>query len=178
MGSWCTFANRRQQDDVIRSRIARTRRDHLRQHAAPKDGVARAHGGLQGHPDTQMRLAASPRSPMPSRGSTGLWRLITPGFPSRRNCPSICIAHLGTSRIWTICSPGKQRSLSTSQTLQYDKVVYLVDPSRENQTPAGARVTIIDDPDGRIKIRFERPRFLVPGVRQIYVPSRYSPLVL
>jgi len=49
----------------------------------------------------------------------------------------------------------EQRSLSASLTLQYDKVLYLVDPCRENQRLAGKRVTVIDYPDGRIKIRHE-----------------------
>jgi hypothetical protein len=45
-----------------------------------------------------------------------------------------------------------------SLTLQYDKVLYLVDPSGENEKLAGKRVTVIDFPDGRIKIRYEGPR--------------------
>jgi hypothetical protein len=49
----------------------------------------------------------------------------------------------------------EQRSLSASLTLQYDKVLYLLDPSRENQRLAGKRVTVVDYPDGRIKIRYE-----------------------
>jgi hypothetical protein len=49
----------------------------------------------------------------------------------------------------------EQRSLSTALTLQYDKVLYLVDPIRENQRLAGKRVTVIDYPDGRIKIKYE-----------------------
>jgi len=49
----------------------------------------------------------------------------------------------------------EQRSVSAALTLQYDKVLYLVDPSRENQKLAGKRVTVIDYPDGRIKIRYE-----------------------
>jgi hypothetical protein len=40
-------------------------------------------------------------------------------------------------------------------TLQYDKVLYLVDTIRENQRLAGKRVTVIDYPDGRIKIRYD-----------------------
>ena len=47
------------------------------------------------------------------------------------------------------------RTLSRSLSLQYDKVLYLVDPSKENQSLAGRRVTVIDFPDGRIKIRYE-----------------------
>jgi hypothetical protein len=33
--------------------------------------------------------------------------------------------------------------------------LYLVDPVRENQRLAGKRVTVIDYPDGRIKIKYE-----------------------
>ncbi len=33
--------------------------------------------------------------------------------------------------------------------MQYDKVLYLVDPSRENQKLAGKRVTVIDYPGVR-----------------------------
>jgi hypothetical protein len=47
------------------------------------------------------------------------------------------------------------RTLSASLTLQYDKVLYLVDPSPENQRLAGKRVNVIDYPDGRIAIRYE-----------------------
>lgn len=49
----------------------------------------------------------------------------------------------------------EQRTLSASLTLQYDKVLYLVDPVHENQRLAGQRVTVIDYPDGRIKIKHE-----------------------
>ena len=49
----------------------------------------------------------------------------------------------------------EQRTLSASLTLQYDKVLYLVDPSPENARLAGKRVMVIDYPDGRIKIRYE-----------------------
>jgi hypothetical protein len=49
----------------------------------------------------------------------------------------------------------EQRSLSTALTLQYDKVLYLVDPIRENQRLAGKQVTVIDYPDGGIKIKYE-----------------------
>lgn len=45
--------------------------------------------------------------------------------------------------------------MSASLTLQYDKVLYLVDPTPENERLAGKRVMVIDYPDGRIKIRYE-----------------------
>ena len=49
----------------------------------------------------------------------------------------------------------EQRTLSASLTLQYDKVLYLIEPSPENQRLAGKRVLVIDYPDGKIKIRYE-----------------------
>jgi hypothetical protein len=49
----------------------------------------------------------------------------------------------------------EQRTLSASLTLQYDKVLYLIDPTPENQRLAGKRVCVVDYPDGRIKIRYE-----------------------
>jgi hypothetical protein len=45
--------------------------------------------------------------------------------------------------------------LSASLTLQYDKVLYLVVPSEENQRLAGKRMNVIDYPDARIAIRYE-----------------------
>jgi hypothetical protein len=49
----------------------------------------------------------------------------------------------------------EQRSLSAALTLQYDKVLYLVGTICENQGLTGKRVTVIDYPDGRIKIRYD-----------------------
>lgn len=47
------------------------------------------------------------------------------------------------------------RTLSASLTLQYDKGLYLIEPSSENQRLAGKRVLVIDYQDGKIKIRYE-----------------------
>jgi hypothetical protein len=47
------------------------------------------------------------------------------------------------------------RTLSASLTIQYDKVLYLVEPTEENQKLAGKRVNVVDYPDGRIAIRYE-----------------------
>jgi len=47
------------------------------------------------------------------------------------------------------------RTLSSSLALQYDQVLYLVEPTRDNQRLAGKRVAVIDFPDGPIKIRYE-----------------------
>jgi len=60
--------------------------------------------------------------------------------------------HEDLAEIFTWQEP---RTLSRSLSLQYDKVLYLIEPSKENQPLAGRRVTVIDFPDGRIKIRYE-----------------------
>ncbi len=47
------------------------------------------------------------------------------------------------------------RTLSQSLTLQYDKVLFLVEPSETAQSAIGKRVTVVDYPDGRIAIRYQ-----------------------
>ncbi len=66
------------------------------------------------------------------------------------------------------------RPLSASLTLQHDKVLYLVTPSRENQRLAGKRVMVIDYPDGRIKLRHEG-RDLPTDKRSVKCPTRRYP---
>jgi hypothetical protein len=48
-----------------------------------------------------------------------------------------------------------ERTLSQSLTLQYDKVLFLVEPSETAQSAIGKRVTVVDYPDGRIAIRYQ-----------------------
>lgn len=48
-----------------------------------------------------------------------------------------------------------ERTLSQSLTLQYDKVLFLVEPSATAQAAIGKRVTVVDYPDGRIAIRYQ-----------------------
>jgi len=73
-----------------------------------------------------------------------------PALPVNVHRPLMDYENLDDSFTWQ-----EQRSLSMALTLQYDKVLYLVDPIRENQRLAGKRVTVIDYPDGRIKIKYE-----------------------
>jgi hypothetical protein len=47
------------------------------------------------------------------------------------------------------------RTLSQSLTLQYDKVLFLIEPSETAQAAIGKRVTVVDYPDGRIAIRYQ-----------------------
>jgi len=48
-----------------------------------------------------------------------------------------------------------ERTLSQALTLQYDKVLFLLEPSPFAQAAIGKRVTIVDYPDGRLAIRYK-----------------------
>ena len=39
-------------------------------------------------------------------------------------------------------------------TLQYDKVVFIMEPSEQAKVAIGKRVTVVDYPDGRLAIRY------------------------
>jgi transposase len=47
------------------------------------------------------------------------------------------------------------RTLSSALSLQYDNVLYLIEPTEQNRMLAGRRVTVSEFPDGRIKIGHE-----------------------
>ena len=47
----------------------------------------------------------------------------------------------------------EQRSVTQNLTLQYDKVLFLLEPNKITRPLARQRVTVIDDPDGRLSIR-------------------------
>ena len=47
----------------------------------------------------------------------------------------------------------EQRRLSQALTLQYDKVVFIVEPSEPAKAAIGKYVTVFDYPDGRLSIR-------------------------
>ncbi len=49
----------------------------------------------------------------------------------------------------------EERTLSQSLTLQYDKVLFILEPSETAQAAIGKRVTVVDYPDGRISIRYK-----------------------
>jgi len=47
-----------------------------------------------------------------------------------------------------------EQTLSQALTLQYDKVMFILDPTEEAQAAIGKRVTVVDYPDGRLAIRY------------------------
>ena len=47
----------------------------------------------------------------------------------------------------------EERTLSQALTLQYGKVIFILEPSEQAKAAIGKRVTVIDYPDGRLSIR-------------------------
>jgi hypothetical protein len=48
----------------------------------------------------------------------------------------------------------EERTLSQALTLQYDKVIFILEPSDQATAAIGKRVTVVDYPDGRLSIRY------------------------
>ena len=48
----------------------------------------------------------------------------------------------------------EERTLSQALTLQYDKVMFILEPSEQAKAAIGKRVTVVDYPDGRLVIRY------------------------
>jgi hypothetical protein len=48
----------------------------------------------------------------------------------------------------------EERTLSQALTLQYDKVIFILEPSEQAKAAIGRRVTVVDYPDGRLAIRY------------------------
>jgi hypothetical protein len=49
----------------------------------------------------------------------------------------------------------EERTLSRALTLQYDKVIFILEPSDQAKAAIGKRVTVVDHPDGRLQIRYK-----------------------
>ena len=48
----------------------------------------------------------------------------------------------------------EERTLSQALTLQYDKVMFILEPSEQAKAATGKRVSVVDYPDGRLAIRY------------------------
>ena len=49
----------------------------------------------------------------------------------------------------------EDRTVSQALTLQYDKVIFNLEPSEQARATIGKRVTVLDYPDGRLLIRYQ-----------------------
>jgi hypothetical protein len=121
---------------------------------AAKGRVERAHGTLQDRLVKEMRLEG-----ISSMADANAW---IDGFVETYNSrfakpPRVLINVHRPLAVYddldSVFTWQEQRTLSASLTLQYDKVLYLIDPTPENQRLAGKRVMVIDYPDGRIRIQ-------------------------
>lgn len=123
---------------------------------AAKGRVERAHGTLQDRLVKEMRLVG-----ISSIADANSWiDTFVEGYNMRFSKPPAVPfnAHrpvMDFEDLEDIFTWQEARTLSASLTLQYDKVLYLVEPLPENQRLAGKRVNVIDYPDGRIAIRYE-----------------------
>ena len=48
----------------------------------------------------------------------------------------------------------EERTLSQALTLQYNKVMFMLEPSEQGKAAIGKRVPVVDYPDGRLAIRY------------------------
>ena len=67
----------------------------------------------------------------------------------RKGQPQVWLRDLEDAFAWK-----EERTLSQALTLQYDKVLFIVEPSEQAKTAVGKRVTVVDYPDGRLSIRY------------------------
>ena len=49
----------------------------------------------------------------------------------------------------------EERTLSQALTLQYDKIMFILEPSEPAKPAIGKRVTVVDRPDGRLSVRYK-----------------------
>jgi hypothetical protein len=47
----------------------------------------------------------------------------------------------------------EERTLSQALTFQYDKVIFIPEPSEHAKAAIGKRITVVDHPDGRLSVR-------------------------
>ena len=56
----------------------------------------------------------------------------------------------------------EERTLSQALTLQYDKILFILEPTDQAKAAIGKRVTVVDYPDGRLAIRYQGRRTRLP----------------
>jgi hypothetical protein len=61
----------------------------------------------------------------------------------------------------------EERTLSQTLTLQYDKVIFILEPSEQAKAAIGKRVTVVDYPVGRLAIRHNGIEFAYPAFDKI-----------
>ena len=120
-----------------------------------KGRVERAHKTLQDRLVKELRLAGA--------ASLAAGNALLPGFIAAYNArfakppvnakdlhrPPRVGEDLDDAFAWK-----EERTLSRALTLQYDKVLFILEPSEPAKAAIGKRVTVVDYPDGRLSIRY------------------------
>jgi hypothetical protein len=65
-------------------------------------------------------------------------------------CPSGAGGDLEDAFAWK-----EERTLCQALTLQYDKVIFIVEPTDQAKAAIGKRVTVVDHPDGLLSVRYK-----------------------
>jgi hypothetical protein len=121
-----------------------------------KGRVERANQTLQDRLVKELRLAglstiASGNAFLPTFMASHNERFAKPPF-SEKNLHRPLAAHddLRDSFAWK-----EERTVSASLTLQYDKVIFILEPGDATRDLARKRVTVVDYPDGRLAVRYK-----------------------
>lgn len=123
---------------------------------AAKGRVERAHSTLQDRLVKELRLRDICTLPAANAFAEALVEDYNARFAKPAYLPQdVHRPLLRHERLEDIFTWQEQRSVSQALTLQYDKVLYLLEPSPENQRLVGKRVTVIDYPDNRLRIEHE-----------------------
>jgi hypothetical protein len=75
-------------------------------------------------------------------------------LPSRPRIRRTCIDRSALLTIWRTRLLGKKNVVSRKRTLQYDKVMFILEPSEPAKAAIGKYVIVFDYPDGRLAIRY------------------------
>jgi hypothetical protein len=106
-----------------------------------------------------LQFVESESTPVQARGrlfadfpAPGLHRPTTKrALPKRRRTARICAGDdLDDAFAWK-----EEPTLSQALTLQYDKILFILEPTDQAKAAIGKRVTVVDYPDGRLAIRYQ-----------------------
>src|SRR5216684_9300275 len=151
-------------DDPVRAVAARPQHRHpVRQHAASEEPAPATAGGRveRANKTLQDRLVKELRLQGISTIAAG--NQLLPGFLADYNArfgkephnPKNLHRPLSAGDDLTdVFAWREERTVSNSLTLQYDKVLFLLEPNEITRELRRKRVTVIDYPDGRLAIRY------------------------
>src|SRR5277367_2935147 len=121
-----------------------------------KGRVERAHKTLQDRLVKELRLAgacdlAAGNAMLPAFMADYNTRFAKPAADAKDlHRPSPAGDVLADAFAWK-----EERTLSRALTLQYDKVIFILEPSDQAKAAIGKRVMVVDHPDGQLSIRYK-----------------------